>query len=645
MNANAAPLLGLFEKKIRFEVPLFQRQYVWNREHQWEPLWEDIARKFTEYVQGRRDAPVHFLGAMVLDQKQTPTTHVERRQVIDGQQRLTTFQIFLAALRDFCREHGAEDLARECERFTINKGMMADPESDRFKVWPTQLDRDQFADVLLAGSRAKLEEKHPVVRRKYARRPEPRPRMVEAYLYFHDELTSFFLGGDDEPAVGSAGTLEDRLAEAFSALQNALQVVVIDLETGDDPQVIFETLNARGQPLLPADLLRNYIFLRAARCGEPQEELYRTYWQRFDDEFWRTEVRQGRLARPRSDLFMQHFLASRQFQNISIKHLFVEYKHWIERAQPFATVEEELQTLAEKGAHFRRILDPDADDPVAPVATLLETFDLGTAYPMLFVLMEQNLCDEEWRRVTALLESYLVRRAVCGWTPKNYNQMFLSLAQKLHRDGASAENLTRFLSEMRGESREWPEDGVFRESWLRRNLYDALPAPRLVFLLRRINETFLAAKTESIQIASALTIEHLMPQGWRAHWPLADGSPGIPAEKLSDRPVDDPPAGATRRRDALLGTIGNLTLITQPLNSSISNSAWDVKRPQLMASSLLPINLPLANTPVWDEDAIAARGKELFSRAITIWAGPPRAGIGFEPRRTAQEPFAPVPLR
>src|SRR5882762_2920953 len=114
MKANAVSLLAIFEKKMRLEVPLFQRQYVWSREHQWEPLWEDISRKFAECLEGREDAPVHFLGAMVLDQKQTPTTHVEKRQIIDGQQRLTTLQILLAALRDFCHENACDDLAKEC---------------------------------------------------------------------------------------------------------------------------------------------------------------------------------------------------------------------------------------------------------------------------------------------------------------------------------------------------------------------------------------------------------------------------------------------------------------------------------------------------------------------------------------------------
>ncbi len=133
MDANAVALLAIFEKKLRLEVPLFQRQYVWNEEQQWAPLWEDISRKMGEYLEGRKDAPVHFLGAMVLDQKQTPTSHVEKRKVIDGQQRLTTLQVFLAAFRDFCRDNDCEKLANECETFSLNKGAMAEPEEEKFK--------------------------------------------------------------------------------------------------------------------------------------------------------------------------------------------------------------------------------------------------------------------------------------------------------------------------------------------------------------------------------------------------------------------------------------------------------------------------------------------------------------------------------
>ena len=118
MKANAMSLLAIFERKSRLEVPLFQRQYVWKREEHWEPLWEDIRAKFDDYLDGKKDSQVHFLGALVLDQKLSPMTHVERRLVVDGQQRLSTLQLFLAALRNVCRELGCDDLARECENYT-----------------------------------------------------------------------------------------------------------------------------------------------------------------------------------------------------------------------------------------------------------------------------------------------------------------------------------------------------------------------------------------------------------------------------------------------------------------------------------------------------------------------------------------------
>jgi hypothetical protein len=410
LKANAASLLSIFEKKMRLEVPLFQRPYVWSREQQWEPLWEDISRKFCDYLEGRKDTPVHFLGAVVLDQKQTPTTHVERRQIIDGQQRITTLQLFLAALRDFCLSQGFEELAQECDSFIANRGMMANPEVDQFKLWPTQADRSQFTQTLLARSVKEVERRFPLMRQKYARRPDPRPRMVEAYLFFYQSIVAFFIGTEDEPPLESATPLPNRLEESLQALKNALQIVAIDLEPGDDPQVIFETLNARGEPLLPADLLRNYIFLRAARQSYSQDDLYKEYWAEFDEPFWRTEIRQGRVSRPRSDLYIQHFLSSKQAREVPIKHLYVEYKFWIEKKTPFATIRDELANLRKQGRSYRRLMEGDENDAVGKLATFLRVFDMSTVYPLLLYLLEQDLSPEEWDGVATSVESYILRR-------------------------------------------------------------------------------------------------------------------------------------------------------------------------------------------------------------------------------------------
>jgi hypothetical protein len=619
MDANAVPLLTIFEKKMRMEVPLFQRQYVWNEDEQWEPLWEDISRKFSEYLEGRTDAPVHFLGAMVIDQKQTPTTHVEKRQVIDGQQRLTTLQIFLAAFRDFCGEQDCTELAGEVESFTLNKGMMANPEIDRFKVWPTQLDRAQFIDVLTSGSRTKLEERYPFKYKKYARKPEPRPRMVDAYLFFHSQLTEFFCGSATDEAICSSVPMPQRLEECFSALKNSLKVVVIDLQPGDDAQVIFETLNARGQPLLPADLLRNFIFLRAARLGENQEMLYEKYWRSFDEEFWRVQVKQGRLLRPRSDLFMQHFLASRQGVDIPVKHLFVEYKFWIDRQRPFKTVEDELITLARQGQDFKRLIDPVIGDRIHDLAKFLDAFDVRTCYPLVLALLDIGMSDQEWSRLTRGLQSYLLRRAVCNQTTKNYNRVFLTLARSLRKGELGPAQMVDALKVLDGESTEWPSDAAFRDAWMSKPVYEILNNPKLVWILSQLSHAYFGGKSEQLSIDSALSVEHLLPQEWTEHWPLADGSKGLDRYEIWAAAPTDPLLSPSRDRHACVHTMGNLTILTQPLNSSVSNSGWDVKKPQLLEHSLLPINKQLYGVDVWNEEAIAQRGADLFERALTLW--------------------------
>ena len=497
--------------------------------------------------------------------------------------------------------------------------MMARPEIDKFKVWPTQLDRSQFMDVVDAGSCEEILKRHPLRRKPYARKPEPRPRMVQAYLFFFDQLKQFFLGQEGEPPLSAEYPISARTDECFQTLRNALMVVVIDLQADDDPQVIFETLNARGEPLLPADLLRNYIFFRANRASLDIEAAYKKYWARFDDEFWRTEVKQGRLVRPRSDLFMQHFLASRQGRDIPIKHLYVEYRHWLEKTKPFPDVTAELTALATQGDHFRRILAPKPDDIIFSLCTFLESFDIRTAYPLLLTLMDADFDEVSWSDASLILESYLLRRAVCNLGTKNYNRIFLGLARNLRKDGFSSTRLRELLLEQTGESGLWPDDALFREAWLRKPLYGPLNSARLTHLYGRLNQTFMSAKSENLTFNEPPTVEHIMPQTWEANWPLPDGSKGLELHELFDADETDPRAIASRKRSVVVHTLGNMTLLSSALNSAQSNLPWEEKKPEMAKHSLLPINQPVLSSPVWNEDTILQRGVDLFTRALKIW--------------------------
>jgi hypothetical protein len=332
--------------------------------------------------------------------------------------------------------------------------------------------------------------------------------------------------------------------------------------------------------------------------------------------------------------FLRPHRNNRHFNSISVEveaivetnsrtFFLVKYKFWIDRNRPFASVREELAALSSGGVSFRRMQDPQKDDLLFPLATFLRTFDISTVYPLLLFFTESKLTNEDWRQVSATLESYLLRRAVCNLTTKAYNRIFLNLTKALRRDGFSVGALQAFLMNQTGETVEWPTDEAFRVAWKSQPVYENLQQARIVHVLRRLSDSYFGSKSEHISIDSPLTVEHILPQNWVENWPLKDGSIGLTETEIwtaEDR--TDPRAVMSEVRNRLLHTIGNLTILTQPLNSSVSNSAWDLKAAALLRASLLPINLQLYGVKEWDETIIEKRSDELFSRAIQIW---PRA--------------------
>jgi hypothetical protein len=279
----------------------------------------------------------------------------------------------------------------------------------------------------------------------------------------------------------------------------------------------------------------------------------------------------------------------------------------------------ELATLAQQGEHFRRIIAPEPDDIIHELCTFLETYDIRTAYPLLLALMDARLSTTEWRKVSEILESYLLRRAVCNLGTKNYNRVFLSLTRNLRKEGFTADQLKALLLAQTGESVAWPDDAAFREAWLHKPLYGPLNNAKLVHLYTRLNQTFMSSKSESLVFDTQPSVEHIMPQKWPKNWPLPDGTAGMDEIELYLADPSDPRAMATRKRDTIIQTAGNLTILSTSLNSAQSNLAWDRKRPEMAKHSLLPLNQEVLSTTVWDEAAIFRRGEALFEKALKIW--------------------------
>jgi uncharacterized protein with ParB-like and HNH nuclease domain len=610
MKSNPRSILDLFDVRHRYLIPLFQRQYVWEQEKQWEPLWEDIQAKVSEYIDGKSDVHPHFLGAIVLNHLPYFGNEVPPHDVIDGQQRLTTFQLFLAAFRDLTKAKGDEDIANEIRRLTANPGLKAHPDEE-FKVWPTTSDQDCFRAVLKAGSREAIEEKYPPV---YVRKKlQPRPRMVEAYLYFYESIDEFIESSD------SSETMQ-RLQSLYYALKS-LQVVSIELEGEDDPQVIFETLNARGEPLLSSDLLRNFIFMRAYREKESAKDLYDNYWLEFDvkpdgdgksdQRFWKVEERQGRLLRPRLDLFIQHFLSLKTQHDVNATKLYQSYRKWIQEKKPFTGIEEELQELHRYANIFERFYAPDPSNRMGVFASRLRLLDTSTLYPLLLHLeADQNLPSEDRDGIAEDLESFLVRRLVCGLTTKNYNNLFLQLLRAASESGSlSRATFRQILLEQKGDAVVWPDDERFRRAWLTQPVYRLMKSSRRVEMILRAIEDFVRDnKKEKFILLGKLTVEHVMPQSWQENWPL-------PHDGKS-------PEDASYERDEIIHTLGNLTLLTQELNSSVGNAPFEIRRPEITKHSALHLNVYFQDRQTWNESAILERGAFLFETAVKLWPYP-----------------------
>lgn len=606
MKADSITIQDFFHTERRHLVPLYQRPYVWNREDQWEPLWDDLRQLAERTLAGRPTRP-HFLGAIVLDQIKTAIRDVPARLVIDGQQRLTTLQLLMGALR----EHFAptdDDLRRRLDRLTRNDD--AGPTSEqRFKVWPTNLDRPAFAELMDTGSERSIEERIEAARRAAV----GDGRVVDAYAYFHDVLEKW-LG---EAGVDAAAL---RGATLIDVLRHGLNLVVIDLGDDDEAQMIFETLNARGAPLLPADLVKNHLFHAAEADQVDLDATYGKYWKHFDEGagYWRKLVKQGRLYRPQIDIFLQHYLTLATRDEVSAAHLFSEFKEYAAQ-HPERRAEDHLRELHSYAGVYRSLSDAEPESRRGLFFHRLSVMETSTLVPFLLGLFQRYGAPAHASAVDALLvdlESFLVRRMVCRLTTKNYNQLFLELLAALDRAAtaqAVAAEVRRVLLEQSAESRLWPDDKEFGKAWRELPAYRALSRARLRTILEAIEAAYRTDLSEQIVLRGKLTVEHLLPQAWQERWPL---------------PQDVDAAEATERRNSLLHRFGNLTLLTKKLNPAISNSDWATKHPKIGEHSALALNRRLQRETSWDESAIERRTDELFQMALVLWPRPEGVGGG-----------------
>ena len=311
---------------------------------------------------------------------------------------------------------------------------------------------------------------------------------------------------------------------------------------------------------------------------------------------------------------------------VGISHTYSEYKDWIKGAKPFATVRAELESLSKYRANFRELVQPSSITAVGRFSEFLRIFDLSTVYPLVLGIMGADAHHDELAGMLEDLESYIFRRAVCDLGTKNYNRFFLTVLNKLANSQFDRTNLRAALVEQKGDSVVWPDNAQFKQAWLTQPVYRSMGAGRVQYALREIERRLHQPRSERIEILSELSVEHVLPEEWIEQWLLPNDNRGVTLFEMFDKSREADDVEATEKRDRAKHTFGNLTLLTQPLNSSVSNSAFEIKKPEIVKNSALALNRYFHDKEDWDETQIIARGDALFVHTLGKWPYPHSAG-------------------
>ncbi len=617
----------ILSENRRFMVPLYQRKYQWH-DSQIIPFWEDVEAKAIEVLEGTIKFQ-HYMGALILapigEGAQIGVT--PKMQVVDGQQRLTTFQLFLVALREVARCYECDEIVKYVQDYLYNKQKAKDTDRlSRFKLIPTPSDQSIFFSI--------VEEEHSTIRNKYhdyywgGRVPKNTPiRALRAYEEFYSLIDHFVKFGSAEISFGdeegsdletisdetdTTQAIQSRLEAMLTALLNRMKLVVIILGEDDDAQVIFETLNSKGEPLLAMDLVRNNIFYRAEREQVEVEYLYHELWDPFDHAWWREPAPNARPRRPRIDHFLTHVLAAESGQKISMRELYAEYRAFaVPKGRPrFQNVEDELRVLEKYSPIYETLegrLEKDID--LHWLGRKLSAWQVTTAYSIAMQISGSDIDSDEKLTLYQLIYSYIVRRALSGLTTKNLNRVFQSISSVFLENGPSIEILQNYFAERNGDSTRFPGNNEFRQGIVSKPAYILAPQTRIKDVLWEFEEASRSRFAEKTPMPFGLWTEHILPVSWTEDWPFEDG-------EFVDLWSNDP---KVESRNMLLHTLGNLTLLTESLNISAGNKGFLEKRKKLEEHTGLFLNKWFLKIDSWHEEEIRKRSEALADMAVKIW--------------------------
>lgn len=562
MKATETKLLDFLKKSPQFVIPIYQRTYSWT-DKECRQLWDDIVR-----TGGDDRIVVHFVGSIVyIDKADSNVTTWEPLLVIDGQQRLTTVTLLIAAL---AKALGQTEPVDGFSAETLRGYYLLNPLEKgerKFKLILSQTDKTSLTAIV--GNQEQPKE-HSL-------------RVGQNFKLF------------EELIVGCGSNLA-ALCKGLAKLM----MVDIKLKRGEDnPQLIFESMNSTGKELSQADLIRNYILMGLEQ--ELQTRLYEMFWRPMEIDF-------GQIAYGiHFDAFMRHYLTVKTGQIPRLDEVYEAFKtHARSPVAAAAGVEALVKDIRDFARYFCAMAlnaEPDADLKLA--FHDLRELKVDVAYPFLLELYQDykagDLSKADLLATVRLVEAYVFRRAICAIPANSMNKTFATFTKAVKKD--------RYFESIQAHMlglpsyRRFPPDEEFRKDLQTRDLYNFRSRS---YWLRRLENY---DRKERVAVGE-YTIEHILPQN----------------ENLSPKWREALGPDWQRVQKDWLHTLGNLTLTAY--NPDYSDRPFAEKRDMPDApekglkQSPLKLNQGLGVLETWNEATIQARAAKLAEIAISVWAAP-----------------------
>lgn len=546
--------------KKRFIIPVYQRNYDWKIEH-CKQLYDDLVHLI------QNDRKSHFFGSIVSVYE--PSGKNTEFLVIDGQQRLTTVSLLLLAMYNLISRGVV--VPQDCflekqiyEEFLVDKYQ---PKETRMKLKPVK--NDQKALDRLFGDP-----------KEYIRTSN----LTTNYNYFYERIQK----------------QEVRIDDLFDAIYR-LQIINITLNSEDDPQLIFESLNSTGLDLSEGDKIRNYVLMRLP--AQLQSDYYESYWNPIE-ECTGHEV----------SAFARDYLSVKQMEIPSQRQVYQAFKRYVGSTE--IDTENLLKDMLRYAKRYQILLKGKTQSKVLNACIYrlnrLETTVTRPFFLEVLRLWDENLLDVlHVERVFLLTENYLLRRMVCELPTGVLNKIFLTLHREIIRYDGTEDNYLEKLKYAlisKKEKARFPEDGEFSVMFAERPIY-LMNSKNKVYILERL-ENYDTAEDKDVYRHcedGEYTIEHIMPQHLTPAWVAALGP------------------DYQQIHDKWLHRIANLTLTAY--NGKYSNSSFEEKKRMIhgFLDSGIRLNQYVAQKQKWTLEEMEERSKILTQRACKVWAYPETA--------------------